>query len=93
MPLRIRALTLAAFVACVAAAPAAAQDAPETSANVKFLENNAYPLKYDMPAQEGTDLEFGTITVPGPAPAAGDKPAAPASPPVKPIKSKAKANQ
>jgi hypothetical protein len=79
----------------LAAAPAAAQDAPETSGNVKFLENNPYPLKYDMPAMEGTDLEFGTITVQGATPAkpgAPGTPATPATPPVKPISSKAKKN-
>lgn len=88
-------MRLAAFLLTtmlLAAAPAAAQDAPETSANVKFLENNAYPLKYDMTAQEGTDLEFGTITVPGAAAVPG-KPETPATPPVKPITSKKKANQ
>ena len=89
-------MRLAAFLLTalfLAAAPAAAQDAPETSANVKFLENNAYPLKYDMPAQEGTDLEFGTITVPAAAAAAPGAPAAPATPPVKPIASRKKAAQ
>jgi hypothetical protein len=93
-----RLLVLTATVALAAAAPASAQDAPETSPNVKFLENNAYPLKYDMPAQEGTDLEFATITLPGggatPAkPNGPGTPATPATPPAKPIKSKKKANQ
>ena len=89
---RARALAATVLLALVAAAPAAAQDAPETSANVKFLENNAYPLKYDMTAQEGTDLEFATITVPSAAGA--DKPGEPAAkPPLKPIKSKQKAQK
>ena len=90
MTSRARALALTAVLVLVAAAPAAAQEAPETSANVKFLENNAYPLKYDMPAQEGTDLEFGTLTVPGPA---VEKPGTPpvTTPPLKPITSKKKA--
>lgn len=78
-----RALLIVLATLLLTAVPASAQDAPETSGNVRFLENNAYPLKYDMPAQEGTDLEFATITLPAPAPA----PAAPL-PPVKPIKKK-----
>jgi hypothetical protein len=89
-----RTFVIAIALLSVTAGPAAAQDAPETSGNVKFLGNDTYPLRYDMPAQEGTDLEFATITIPAPASATPSAPGAPAAAPaVKPIPKKAKANK
>jgi len=85
------AFALTAAVAVTAAAPAAAEE-PVTSGNVKFTKNIPYPLKSEGATQEGTDLEFATITVPGTG-AAGDLPAGTPAPPVTPISSKAKANK
>lgn len=76
------AIALLTAAAALAAAPAQAQTETETSANVKFVKNLPYTLRWESTTPEGTDMEFATLTLPGTVapPALPATPATPAKP-------------